>query len=105
MTVTQLTATLASKSTSFSAIEAMSVPKTTKTLEVTKWPDRSCQSALSLEYVKEAPGKDLVIASIFFHRLESVCRALLDMIGLHSKVKQARNEVHFFDVEENYEVY
>ena len=29
-------------------------------------------------------------------------RALLDMIGLHSKVKVARNEVHFFDKEDNY---
>ena len=30
-------------------------------------------------------------------------RALIDMIGLHSKVKPAKNEVHFFDVNDNYE--
>lgn len=29
-------------------------------------------------------------------------RALLDMIGLHSRVRQAGAEVHFFDVESNY---
>ncbi len=29
-------------------------------------------------------------------------RALLDMIGLHSRVRQARNEIHFFDVDDNY---
>ncbi len=30
-------------------------------------------------------------------------RALLDMVGLHSRVRPARSEVHFFDVDENYE--
>lgn len=29
-------------------------------------------------------------------------RALLDMISLHSRVRQARSEVHFFDLDDNY---
>ena len=29
-------------------------------------------------------------------------RALVDMIGMHSKVHSASNEIHFFDIDENY---
>lgn len=29
-------------------------------------------------------------------------RALIDMIGMHSKVHSASNEMHFFDLDENY---
>ena len=29
-------------------------------------------------------------------------RALIDMIGMHSKVHSANNEIHFFDIDENY---
>ena len=52
---------------------------------------------------RSPPGLHRLPSGIVIGVRKGGTRALLDMIGLHSLVRPARAEVHFFDAEENYE--